>query len=343
MRHRLFFSFCALLLWVALAVVSTAPARAQETRPMRAPAVSAWTPPRTADGQPSLEGLWNNASITPLERPVELGDKAFFTEQEGAAYESARNKELNRDRRDGPAQTDLGRAYNEAWFDRGTGLSPNRRTSRIVDPPNGRFPPMTPAAQKRFAETRAWFDQHPGDGPEDRTLNDRCLVFSQSGPPLLPGNYNDNYQIIQAKGYVAILAEMGHQTRIIPISERPRLPERVTQWMGDSRGHWEGNTLVVETTNVRFNDRSRFGVQYENGMSDGNLRVTERFTRVDPKTIIYRATVDDPTVYTKPWTIETPMEKTDGPLYEYACHEGNYGLAGILSGIRAEEKAAERK
>ena len=316
-------------------LVPRAPPRVPRVGPTRP-----WKAPRTPDGQPSLEGLWNNASLTPLERPVALGDKAFFTEAEVAAYEAARNTEMNRDRRDGPAETDLGRAYNEAWFDRGARIARDRRTSRVVDPPNGRLPPMTPAAQQRWKAAREHYEQHPGDGPEDRELNDRCLVFSQSGPPMIPGNYNDNYQIVQAPGYVALMTEMGHQTRIIPLGQSPRLPPGVNQWMGDSQGHWEGETLVVETTNVRFNDRSRFGVQYRDGMTGDRLRITERFTRTGPDVIRYRATVDDPSVYTAPWTFEAPMEKTNGPIFEFACHEGNYGLAGILSGIRAQERAA---
>jgi hypothetical protein len=179
-------------------------------------------------------------------------------------------------------------------------------------------------------------------------LPDRCLVFSQSGPPFLPGNYNNYYQIVQAPGVIAILSEMGHQARIIPLSNgplanetsnRPHQPENIRQWQGDSVGRWEGPTLVVETTNFRGSDQSRFGVQYD-GMSDENLHVTERFTRTGPNTITYRATVVDPTVYTQPWTLEFPMEKSAGPVYEYACHEGNYGLVGILSGARAKERKA---
>jgi hypothetical protein len=168
-------------------------------------------------------------------------------------------------------------------------------------------------------------------------------MFSQSGPPMIPGNYNDLYQIVQTPEYISILAEMGNQVRVIPLDGRPHLPENVQGWMGDSRGHWEGDTLVVETVNFRFNDRSRFGVQYD-GMTDKNLRITERFTRTSPDSILYRAIIDDPTVYTKPWTMEVSLEKSAGPVYEYACHEGNYGLAGVLAGERVQEKrAAEQK
>lgn len=343
MSHRCFTGLLVVTAIAALVSITSAAAQttASAAHPSGAPAKHASSKvPRTADGHPDLEGIWNSSSVTPLERPVELGTKAFYTPAEAKAYEQARNKELNRDRRDGSAAVDASRAYNEGWFDRGTTLGFNLRTSRIIDPPDGRFPPFTPEAQKRYDQAHAHFAAHPADGPEDRPLFDRCLVFTQSGPPMIPGNYNNNYQIVQTPKYVAILSEMPHQTRIIPIGEHAAaLPPSVTQWEGDSRAHWDGDTLVVDTSNVRFNDRSHFGTQYD-GMTDENLRITERFTRTGPDTLIYQATVNDPTVYTKPWTIELPMAKTDEPIYEYACHEGNYGLAGILSGARAQEKKA---
>jgi hypothetical protein len=318
-----------------LALFALAPVSAQK-----------WSAARTPDGHPDLEGVWDAASMTPLERPVELGNKEFYTPEEIVAYEKARGHELDRDRRDGSAEADLGRAYNDGWFDRGAHLASNRRTSRLIDPPNGRFPAMTPEAAKKYAEMHAWLVQHADDGPETRMLPDRCLVFSQSGPPFLPGNYNNYYQIVQAPGEIAIVSEMGHQARTIPLAdgpkERPHLPLTLRQWQGDSVAHWEGETLVIETTNFRASDQSRFGVQYD-GMSDEHLRVTERLTRTGPSTITYRATVVDPTVYTQPWTVEFPMEKTKSAMFEYACHEGNYGLAGILSGARAREKAALKK
>ena len=292
--------------------------------------------------QTSLEGIWNSASLTPFQRPPELGNKEYYSEQEAASYEKARAQELNRDRRDGGQEADIARAYNEAFFDRGTKLARTRRTSMIIDPPNGRVPPMTPEARTKFQAIQEKFAAHPADGPEDRPLPDRCLMFSQSGPPMIPGNYNDLYQIVQTPDHISILAEMGNQVRVIPLDGRPHVPGNVQQWMGDSRGHWEGNTLVVETTNFRYNDRSRFGVQYD-GMTDQNLRITERFTRTSPDSILYRATIDDPTVYTKAWTMEVSLEKAEGPVFEYACHEGNYGLAGVLAGERALEKKAQGK
>jgi hypothetical protein len=308
-----------------------------------AAAVKNWTPVRTPDGQPDLQGVWDTASLTPLERPKELGMKAFYTPEEAAAFEKSRKVEINRDRRDGGAQADVARAYNEGWFDRGSKLGRNLRTSRVIDPPDGRFPAFTPEAQKHYNAVHAYLDANPADGPESRPLFERCLVFSQTGPPLIPGNYNNLYQIVQTPGSVTIFSEMNHQARTVPLGEHARLPQNVSQWMGDSQGHWEGRTLVVETTNVRFNDTSHFGTQYD-GMSDQNLKVVERFTRTAPDLLIYQATVTDPTVYTRPWRIEIPMDKTESPIFEYACHEGNYGIVGILAGERArEKKAAEHR
>jgi hypothetical protein len=299
--------------------------------------------PRTADGYPSLEGIWNSASLTPLQRPANLGTKEFYTEAEAAVYEKQRVAEANRDRRDGGAEVDVNRSYNELFYDRGTKLAPTRRTSLIIDPPDGRVPPMTPDARARLKAAEAYFAAHPADGPEDRPLPDRCIMFSQSGPPMIPGNYNNNYQIVQSKDHLVILAEMGNQVRVIPLDGRPQLPSSIQEWQGESRGRWDGDTLVIENSNFRFNERSRFGVQYDNGLTDQNLRITERFTRTSAEAITYRATINDPTVYTRPWTFEVILQRTAGPLYEYACHEGNYGLAGVLAGARAQEKAAGAK
>jgi hypothetical protein len=300
-----------------------------------------WTPPRTADGHPDLQGIWTNKTLTPLQRPAALGAKQFFTEQEAAEYEKRILASSNVDRPEASKAGDPG-SYNQAFFDRGTHIVKTRRTSLVVDPADGKIPPYTPEAQAKLDAFRAYAAQHPADGPEDRDLSERCLMFSGVGPPMLPEPYNNNYQIVQSPGYVAILAEMNHDVRVIPTGAVPPLPAKISQWHGDSRGHWEGDTLVVETRGIKFNNQSHFGVAYR-GRSDENLRVTERFTRTAPDTIMYRATVDDPTVYTKPWTIEVSMAKSEGPLYEYACHEGNYGMFGILGGARAEEKEAAAK
>jgi hypothetical protein len=212
----------------------------------------------------------------------------------------------------------------------------------VVDPPDGRIPPFTPEAQRKYDEAHAYEAQHPSDGPEYRTLSERCIIFANTGPPMLPDGYNANYQIVQNHDFVTILSEMPHAVRTIPMDGRPHLPQNVRQWQGDPRGHWEGDTLVVDTTNFAVSDQSRFGIFYD-GMSDQNLHITERFTRTDPDTIMYRATIDDPTVYTKPWTIEVSMNKRDYTMYEYACHEGNYAMTDILAGARVEEKKAGAK
>ena len=302
----------------------------------------AWTPARTSDGQPDLQGTWTNGTLTPFQRPPELAGKEFFTEQEEAAFEQKRlqqnDVESGDDGKRGPA--DLARrAYNGAWFDRGSHGVNTRRTSLVVEPSDGRIPPMTPEGKKKFDDAHANSAAHPADGPENRALSERCILFPNAGPPMLPEPYNNNYQIVQSPGFVTIMAEMVHDVRVVPLDGRPHLPPNIRQWKGDSRGHWEGNTLVIDTTNFAYNDKSRFGVAYD-GFTDQNLHVTERFTRTGPSTIIYRATVDDPTIYTKPWTIETTLSKRTEPIYEYACHEGNYGMFGILSGERAQERTA---
>ena len=307
---------------------------------LAAAAGQSWTPPRSPDGHPDLQGIWTNATLTPFERPADLAAKQFFTEQEAAAYEKQRIEQTNVDRPGARRPGETG-AYNQFWFDRGTHVVKSRRTSLIVDPPDGKVPPMTPEARKKFDDAHAEYARHPADGPEDRPLTERCILFGGAGPPMLPEPYNNNYQIFQTPGFIAIVVEMGHEVRLIPLDGRPRPAPNIRQWTGTSRGRWEGDTLVVDTTNFTFNNKSRFGVAYD-GMTDQNLHVIERFTRTGPDTMIYRATIDDPTVYTKPWTVEISMAKTNGPLYEYACHEGNYGMLGILSGARAEEKNASR-
>jgi len=293
---------------------------------------SKWTPPRTPDGQPDIQGFWTNVTITPLERPAEFANKPFLTKEEAVEFEKKTLANNNADRRDGPVEADVGRAYNNFWYDRGNKTVGTLRTSLIIDPPDGRIPPLTPEAQKRQEAQREYTRNHPYDGPESRALTERCILWPTAGPPMLPTAYNNNYQIVQAPGYVMILSEMIHDTRIIPLDGRPHVAPNVREWMGDSRGHWEGNTLVVETTN--FTDKTRFRG------ADEKMKLVERFTRTDPKTIVYEFTVNDPTAFTKQWTAQVPMTKTEGPIFEYACHEGNYAMQGMLAGARAEEKAA---
>jgi len=307
------------------------------------------TVPRLADGHPDLSGIWTNVTITPLERPRELAGKEFFTPEEAAQYEKTHVQ--NRDNRADikGTITDVLRAYNDAWWDSGTHIVKTLRTSIIVDPPDGRIPALTEERQRELraiAEARQARCQHPGcepensgqlgpaDGPENRPLMERCLWFGTAAP-LMPSAYNNNYEIAQTPGFVGIDVEMVHQMRWIPIDGSPHLPGNVRQWAGDSRGHWEGDTLVVDTTN--FNDQ----VSYRG--SDRNLHLIERFTRVDAGTIMYRFTIDDPTAFTKSWTGELPFVKSPGPLYEYACHEGNLGMTDILSSARADEKKAAKK
>jgi hypothetical protein len=293
-------------------------------------AQSKYTPPRTPDGQPDLQGVWTNVTITPLERPANLADKVFFTAAEARQYEKDTVERNNADRRDGGAQADLGRAYNDAWYDRGTKVVETLRTSLIIDPSDGHIP------RKAGAPTvaQAGFGRPP-EGPEDRSLPERCILWPTAGPPMMPSFYNNNYQIVQAPGYVTILVEMIHDARIIPLDSRPHVNTEIRQWMGDPRGHWEGNTLVVETTN--FNDKTRFQ------RAGQNMHLVERFTRTAPDTITYEFTVDDPSAFTKPWTAQIPMKRTEGPILEYACNEGNYAMEGMLAGARADEKKAAGK
>jgi hypothetical protein len=284
--------------------------------------------PRTPDGQPDLQGIWTNATLTPLERPPELRNKAFFTTEEAVEYEKQARERTHGDRRDNDPEADLTVGYNDFWWDRGTKIVSTRRTSIIVDPSDGRIPSLTPEAQKKAAARAEARVLHPADGPEDRSLADRCIM--RANPPMLPAGYNNNYQIVQTDGYVVILLEMMHDARIIPLDGRPHLPSNVRQLLGNPHGHWEGNTLVVETTN--FTDRTNFRGSGE------NLRLVERFTRIDKDTLLYQFTVDDPQSFARPWSGEIPMKKTDGPLFEYACHETNYSMTNMLSSARAEER-----
>jgi hypothetical protein len=289
-----------------------------------------WVAPRTADGHPDLEGIWSNAVLTPFERSRDFAGKAYFTEEEAAAFTKSALDQANRDKRGASPEEDVGGAYNEAWFERGTKVGWNLRTSIVVDPADGRVPPLTPAAREAAA-ARAAIQRRVPEGPEDFPLAVRCLVWPTSGPPMIPGPYNNNYQIIQTHDYVAIDVEMIHDVRIIPLNGRPHLPSGVRQWMGDSIGHWEGDTLVVDTIN--FTDKTHFRG------SDQNLHVVERFTRTSADTLRYQFTIDDPTAFTKPWSGEIAMSRSSAPIYEYACHEGNYSLESMLAAARAQEKA----
>ena len=339
MSHRFIASMGALAVVLAVALLAPVPVAGQ-ARPSAANTTAAaktWTEPRTADGQPDLQGIWSNATLTPLERPRELAGKQFFTEEEAAEYEKQVLQHNNADRRDNPnTDADVALAYNDSWYDRGTKVVPTRSTSLIVDPPDGRIPALTPEAQKReAARAVARRERGPADSWEDRNLGERCIT---RGAPKLPSGYNNNFMIVQVPGTVAILQEMIHEVRVIHVDGSPHVDKNIREWLGDSRGHWEGSTLVVDTTN--FDDRVRFTSYNCCGGAGANLHLVERFTRVDADTIDYQYTVDDPTTFTRPWTVAVPLTKAPGPIYEYACHEGNYGMANLLSGARAEEKAA---
>ena len=302
-----------------LAVVATVSVAAQSKQ----------AAPRTPWGDPDLQGVWSIATITPFERPATLADKGQLTEQEAAAAEETFRKTQNQDRRDGAGtDADVALAYNDFWWDRGTKVVSTRQTSLVVDPPDGRVPALT-AEGKARATARA---ARGYDSWADRSLWERCIT---RGLPMIPGPYNNNYQILQTPTHVVIFHEMIHDARIIPIDGRPRIPQHIRQWFGDSRGRWEGDTLVVDTTN--FTDKANF-----RGSADG-LHLIERFTRVDDGTVRYEFTIDDPTTFTKQWTVAIPMARTDDLIYEYACHEGNYGIVNMLSGARVLEKAAGEK
>jgi hypothetical protein len=283
-----------------------------------------WTPPRTVWGDPDFQGIWNYATMTPLERPRELGDKAVLTEEEAAAYE---RQVLGR-------QATTNNTAGPDWWDPGTRRLTNKRTSLIVDPSDGRLPPLTADAQQRAAlRAQARRERGADEGPEDLGLNVRCLQWSTAGPPMMPGVYNNNVQFIQTRDHVVIFNEMIHEARIVPMDGRPHGTMR--RWMGDSRGRWDSGTLVVETVN--FTEKTSFRG------SDENLRLVERFTRVDDDTIDYRFAVDDQTVWTRSWTAAFPLKKSRGTMYEYACHEGNArSLEGILRGARTQEHDSRR-
>jgi hypothetical protein len=308
-------------------------------------AVKKWSPRHTPDGQPDVQGIWSTATLTPLERPPEFAGKEFLTEKEAGEYVKRTLEESNSDRRDGGPQADLQRNYNEAWRDRGTTVVATRRTSLIVDPPDGKIPSLTPEARKRpaamtggvgpeglrFLPAALSAARPPRlpNGPQDLPLRVRCISRDL---PMVPTPNNNFLHIIQTPGYVAIFQEMMHEVRIIPLDGRPHLDSKIGGHMGDSRGRWEGNTLVIDTTNFIGADNA-YG-------ADDAMHLIERLTPTDPDTILYQFTVDDPTAFTKPWSGEMSIRKTDEPLEEYACHEGNYAMESILAGARAQEKQA---
>ena len=331
---------CLAAVLTAVALVPLAPAIAAGQRPPASELITAASaPPRTVWGDPDLQGIWNNNTSTPLERPDEFADKAILTGEELAAYTAQRQASReDRDSREGRGtDADVRRAYNAYWFPvPGEAIS---RTSLILDPQDGKIPPLSSEGQQR-ADANRGFRQGPPAGPEDRSLWERCIT---RGVPRTPGGYNNHFQIFQTPEHIVILIEMVHEARIIPLDGRPHPAPVIGQWLGDSRGRWEGETLVVDTTN--FTDKTSF-----RGSGEG-LHLVERFTRVDSDTLNYEFTVEDATTWTRPWTAAWPLtslgQSVGGPdqvevplMFEYACHEGNYGLTGQLAGARADERAA---
>jgi len=292
-------------------------------------------PPKTPWGEPDLQGIWTNDYEVPLQRPAKYADKEFFTDEERAELDKVRAGIIGRDSRAARgSEQDVGGAYSAAIFLSHKHMG--RRTSLVVDPPNGKIPALTEAAQKRTEARRAYLKEHPADSWLDRSPYDRCILGFNAGPPITPGGYNQNMQLFQTPDYLVIVTEMIHTARVVPLDGRPALGEGIRQWSGDSRGRWEGDTLVVETSN--------FSAQRQWRGSSEKMKLIERFTRVDADTLDYTFTVSDAETWTRPWTASIPMRRSDGPLYEYACHEGNYSLPNILSGTRAEEaKAAAPK
>ena len=311
---------------LALLVVVVAGSKAQEEpRHKVGASPKGWSAPRTAWGQPDLQGIWDQTTGTPLERPKDLAGKAILSDEEA----------VERERRRFAAFDESGRAggtgdYGSVW--REGSKNALNRTSLIIDPPDGRLPALTPTGQQAATERARSRRQSPADTWEDRSLWERCIT---RGTPRIPNNYNSNWHILQTPQYVVIEQEMIHETRIIPLDDRPRVGARLPQWLGEPRGRWDGTTLVVESTG--FDPRQEF-----NGLRLVNARMVERFTRTGPDTMDYQFTIDDPANYTRPFTVSLPMVRGT-EYFEYACHEGNYGLPGILGGARAEERARAGK
>ncbi|HEY7187759.1 MAG TPA: hypothetical protein VH436_14485 [Vicinamibacterales bacterium] len=298
---------------------------------------------RTPWGDPDLQGTWDFTTITALERPAQFAGREFLTESEAAALEKQINEQRYKTEESSPgslggvprAESDPG-IYNLAWWwgPNGRKLVPSRRSSLVVDPPDGRIPPLTPQAQatSRGRDAARELRRAPNDLP----LAERCIMGFNSGPPMVPGPYNNLMQIFQSPGYVVIVNEMVHDARVVPLDGRPRVGDGLRFWAGDSRGRWEGSTLVVETRNFTDNGTGTFGVP---GLIDRNFVLVERFARAGDRSLTYSFTMTDPTVWAKPWRVEVPMTRIDGFVMEYACHEGNYAMPNILAGARAEERS----
>jgi hypothetical protein len=321
---------CGMAAIVAVVVAVAVPVAGQSSAARPKASLSS-TASRTADGHPDLQGVWFFGTLTPLQRPDNLAGRTHLTDEEIAAIEK------------GAAS----RNENEPFglFGDRPKYAFDKRSSLIVDPPDGKVPARTPAGEKRQAERDA--ARRAAENPEDLPVYERCILGFNAGPPIIPGGYNQNIQLVQTRDYLVIHTEMVHTARIVPLDDRPRLPGHVREWNGDSRGRWEGDTLVVTTTNFKSTgtgtlmldgNRARPGIGWS---PDENLTLIERFKLADSGTLIYEFTINDPTVWTKPWTVSLPMTRSDQHLYEYACHEGNYDMKSMLSAGRAVEKAAD--
>ena len=335
-HHRLL-AVCTLL--VAAAAMLAAP-----------PALAQSDAPRTPWGDPDLQGMWDHRTITPLERPEELGDREFLTEEEAASQEQAvidrNNYLLNRPPETASAGGSVDQRadgtpgfYNNFWLDTGTRTVGTRRTSLVIDPPDGRLPAYSDAGRRKVERDQAYQREHPADSWLDFDGTDRCLIGVNNGPPILPAAYNQNLLVVQNEDWVLLLAEMIHTVRAIPLGDQPVLPAHIRQWAGDARGRWEGDTLVVETAN--FVPERLWTTANPMGRlrTTGDLRLVERFTRTNAETLEYEATIDDPGIWSRPWTVSIPMQRTDDAMFEYACHEGNYSMPNMLAGERAREAA----
>ncbi|MDP6579498.1 MAG: hypothetical protein QF681_02485 [Vicinamibacterales bacterium] len=332
MSHRVLVSIVAVAVVVGFASLAATPAVAQSEAP------------RTAWGAPDLQGVWDFRTITPMQRPERYGDREFLTAEEAAALDQAA---VDREARlwNKPAErTEAGEnvdrrgageapgSYNQFWIDSGTRTIDTNRTSLIIYPPNGRYPSQTPAARERGRVRREYADEHPADNPEDYSAGVRCILGFNAGPPFTPSAYNNNMQLFQTPDHVVVMTEMVHTSRVIPLDGTPHLDPDVLQWSGDSRGHWDGDTLVVETRN--FDPKRRWRG------TTASARLVERFTRVDTDTLEYEFTVTDPETWTSSWTASVPLRLNPEPMFEFACHEGNYSMPIMLGGARAEEAAA---
>jgi hypothetical protein len=332
MRHRF---VASLGLAVGLAVVATLNLQVVAQNRAGKP----YAPPRMADGKPDMQGVWSFAVITPFQRDEKLGDRTVLTDEEINRIESqnaARSVAADDPNRKRGA-SDVSTAYNDFWYDRGTKVAGSKQSSIVIDPPNGRIPPVNAkgrARQEAAAAARKALAMGPSDNPENRGLAERCIIGFNAGPPFAPSAYNNNIQVVQAKDYVVIVNEMVHDARIVPTDGRPHAPKNIRPWLGDSRGRWEGDTLIVETTNFSEKNLPRGG--------SVNLRLIEKFTRTSPDVLTYEFTLIDADTWDVPWTGRIPLEKIKEPIYEYACHEANYGMDGILKGTREEEARAAK-